>query len=488
MARARRLPDPRRDAVGARRVELRGARHEARPHARSRPTSCSSASTPSSSARCRGSRRSRCTCCSARGACSRSGREEFGAYYRRVRARLEAFVADPPRDRAVPVRPLRHLRLQARLRRRTGTRSTTSRRVAGHPPRADREARRRRDRRRSPRSARRRRSRRRRDLARDLDEDPRAGRAAALGARDTARDSLPSCSQPQPGSRVRAAARALAGRPLLRLRGQPVLGTRTAASSTSGGSSTSTRNFTPLHAYDHDERAARVRDSSSTSSTSGSRGSPTCTSTTTRTTRSPRSKRLMGRYGTREDELDDLLRRGVFVDLLARRPQRHPHLAARLRPEGARGVPRLSSGAPRSRTAARRSSSSSEWMQTRDQALLDADRRLQRGGLHRDAARCATGCSNCKRRGDRAVRAASAAPEPDEPKPITGGRAERAALRDALLDAGHELAAHLLEYHRRERKPVWWAFFDRLEQTPDELARGRRLDRRARGSSASRSR
>ncbi len=27
-------------------------------------------------------------------------------------------------------------------------------------------------------------------------------------------------------------------------------------------------------------------------------------------------KRLMGRYGTREDEVDDLLRRGVLVDLL----------------------------------------------------------------------------------------------------------------------------------------------------------------------------
>ena len=35
-------------------------------------------------------------------------------------------------------------------------------------------------------------------------------------------------------------------------------------------------------------------------------------------------KRLMGRYGTREDELDDLLRRGVFVDLLPRRAQRRP--------------------------------------------------------------------------------------------------------------------------------------------------------------------
>ena len=39
-------------------------------------------------------------------------------------------------------------------------------------------------------------------------------------------------------------------------------------------------------------------------------------------------KRLMGRYGTREDELDDLLRRGVFVDLYKRRPQRRARLAA----------------------------------------------------------------------------------------------------------------------------------------------------------------
>ena len=35
------------------------------------------------------------------------------------------------------------------------------------------------------------------------------------------------------------------------------------------------------------------------------------------------------------------------------------------------------------------------------------------------------------------------------------------ALRTALLDAGHELAAQLLDYHDRERKPVWWVFYDR---------------------------
>ena len=48
-------------------------------------------------------------------------------------------------------------------------------------------------------------------------------------------------------------------------------------------------------------------------------------------------------------------------------------------------------------------------------------------------------------------------------------KVERAALREQLLDAGEELAAQLLDYHDRERKPVWWAFFDRVEMTPTEL-------------------
>ncbi len=45
----------------------------------------------------------------------------------------------------------------------------------------------------------------------------------------------------------------------------------------------------------------------------------------------------------------------------------------------------------------------------------------------------------------------------------------RAELRAQLLDAGEELAAQLLDYHDRERKPIWWAFFDRIEMTPSEL-------------------
>ena len=60
-------------------------------------------------------------------------------------------------------------------------------------------------------------------------------------------------------------------------------------------------------------------------------------------------------------------------------------------------------------------------------------------------------------------------PEPPEPRPIPEVKEVRAELRAQLLDAGEELAAQLLDYHDRERKPVWWAYFDRIEMTPEEL-------------------
>jgi hypothetical protein len=54
----------------------------------------------------------------------------------------------------------------------------------------------------------------------------------------------------------------------------------------------------------------------------------------------------------------------------------------------------------------------------------------------------------------------------------------RAALLAGLPDDPHEvddadrprwLLAQLLLYHRREEKPVWWAFFDRIGRTGEEL-------------------
>src|SRR4029453_1062170 len=79
-------------------------------------------------------------------------------------------------------------------------------------------------------------------------------------------------------------------------------GTRTARSSTSGGSSTSTA--TSSHSTHTTTRPSGSR--SRRSSTCCTSGAPA---------RVPALKRLRGRSGTRERELDDLLRREVFVDL-----------------------------------------------------------------------------------------------------------------------------------------------------------------------------
>jgi predicted RecB family nuclease len=177
-------------------------------------------------------------------------------------------------------------------------------------------------------------------------------------------------------------------------------------------------------------------------------------------------KRLMGRYGTREQELDDLLRRDVFVDLY-----RVVRNGLRVSRRGY-GLKELEAFLDFERLAEVKDGGASivifeQWMQTRDQALLDQidaynredciATRLLRDWLleRRDEALAQFGPFPL--------------PEPKESKPIPEVKAVRAELRAQLLDAGEELAAQLLDYHDRERKPVWWAYFDRIEMTPEEL-------------------
>jgi predicted RecB family nuclease len=64
-------------------------------------------------------------------------------------------------------------------------------------------------------------------------------------------------------------------------------------------------------------------------------------------------------------------------------------------------------------------------------------------------------------------------PEVKEPKEDAAELlAERAALREALAASGDPslgLMGDLLEYHRREARPVWWWFFRRCEMLPAQL-------------------
>ncbi len=176
-------------------------------------------------------------------------------------------------------------------------------------------------------------------------------------------------------------------------------------------------------------------------------------------------RRLMGRYGTREAEVDDLLRRGVFVDLL----KVVRGLAASV---PSYGLKEMEAFLDFHRSAPIRDGGTSiveyeRYVQTRDPSILDAI------AAYNEEDCAATRVLRDWLLGLRAEALARfgpfPSPEPVESREAKPEKLERADLREALLEAGHDLAAQLLDYHDRERKPVWWAFFDRIEQTPEEL-------------------
>jgi predicted RecB family nuclease len=178
-------------------------------------------------------------------------------------------------------------------------------------------------------------------------------------------------------------------------------------------------------------------------------------------------RRLMGRYGTREAEVDDLLRRGVFVDLL--KVVRNGLRASR----PGYGLKELEAFLDFERQAEVRDGGTSivifeRWMQTGEQELLD-----QIDAYNREDCLATRLLRDwLLERKHEAIAEFGPIPPPEPPEPPREPRPEkeeRAALRAELLEAGHELPAHLLDYHDRERKPVWWAYFDRMEQTPEEL-------------------
>jgi predicted RecB family nuclease len=195
-------------------------------------------------------------------------------------------------------------------------------------------------------------------------------------------------------------------------------------------------------------------------------------------------KRLMGLYGTREEEVDDLLRGKVLVDLFA--VVRHA-LRASYPSYSLKDIERFYLDG---REAAVKGGEDSvllyeHWRETGGDELLEAIRAYNEEDclstlLLRDWL--------LERRAEAESLFARELAwfEPEPPRELkeeaVEALAERERLRAELLaDLPHDpselsedervryLAAHLLEYHRREAKPVWWAFFDRLGKSPGEL-------------------
>jgi predicted RecB family nuclease len=180
-------------------------------------------------------------------------------------------------------------------------------------------------------------------------------------------------------------------------------------------------------------------------------------------------RRLAGRYGTREAEVDDLLRRGVLVDLLK---VVRGGVAASV---PGYGLKEMEAFLPLHRDAEIRDGATSiveyeRYIQTRDRSILDAIAHYNREDC---IATLELRDWLLERRAESLARFGPfPLPEPKEAKPVPPEKLERARLRDELAHSGDatlELAAGLLHYHDRERKPAWWAFFDRIELSPEEL-------------------
>src|SRR2546426_10857 len=178
---------------------------------------------------------------------------------------------------------------------------------------------------------------------------------------------------------------------------------------------------------------------------------------------------LMGVYATREDAVDELLRREVFVDLhgVVRQGWRAGVSSYSLKETEALPAFRRRAGVT---TGTRAVLEYERWMHARDDGMLHAI-----AVYNEDDCRATLALREwlLAHRPDDAVWAEiPEAREVAEEKRAAEG--EREALRQSLLAGSDEgsprwLAGELLEYHRREARPAWWWFFARCRMSSDEL-------------------
>ena len=193
----------------------------------------------------------------------------------------------------------------------------------------------------------------------------------------------------------------------------------------------------------------------------------------------------MGEHGTREQEVDDLLRHEVLVDLYRVVKQA---LRASVESYSIKAIEELY-GFVRTAEVVGGDESTvlfEKWLESGDDALLDESRPTTR----RTAARRSRSTSGSSSGGPRGCRGAAAgARQPEAPEERD---AERASLEARCSRAAEEgtprrLLAQLLDYHRREAKPQWWEWFLQPQLDEDELIEdtntigGLDVDRRARG-------
>jgi predicted RecB family nuclease len=193
-------------------------------------------------------------------------------------------------------------------------------------------------------------------------------------------------------------------------------------------------------------------------------------------------KTLMGRHATREDEVDQLLRNKVLVDLysVVRQGIRISKPSYSIKKVEAFYMP--------AREAAVTDGGDSivrfeEWLENGDDSLLEAIERYNEEDcestvlLHRWLLGLRAQCE-----AQYGVTLPWRASVPTGPPEADEASAEVVALQRPLLedipdDPGERsdeeqsrwLLAQLLDYHRRDEKPGWWEFFSRFDKSLDEL-------------------
>jgi uncharacterized protein len=195
-------------------------------------------------------------------------------------------------------------------------------------------------------------------------------------------------------------------------------------------------------------------------------------------------KRLMGRHGTREEEVDELLREKVLVDLLAvtRQSLRTSRPSYSLKDIEAFYMEAREEEVTEAGDSIVRFE---EWLQTGDEELLesieaynevDCASTLELHGWLLERREEAQRKFNM----ELPWRARPEAREQSEESKALEEEVARlvASLEDGVPEdlseassaqRGRWLMAQLLQYHRREEKPAWWAYFARREMSPDEL-------------------
>jgi uncharacterized protein len=192
-------------------------------------------------------------------------------------------------------------------------------------------------------------------------------------------------------------------------------------------------------------------------------------------------RRLMGRHGTREEEVDRLLRHEVFVDLYTVVRQ---GLIVGERSYSLKDVEKLyrearatevgtavdsivhyehwrDSGQPRDWKA------SSILAEIRAYNRDDCDSTLQLAAWLRERQRAHDVAFVPAGGEDDAAKADTLSETAQRRRDLAEDLLRRSATSKAT--PCDEMLGHLVEFHRREDKPVWWAMFDRAERTEEEL-------------------